>query len=75
MGISLATLPLIILVMGIPFVGLWFLGDFLFIIHLAWFAIIIRIMQWAIGAMMAGCLIYWIYSFFKGIVTGKDIYE
>lgn len=71
----LLTFPLMIIVIGIPFVATWFLGDWLFTTPVWWLGIPVRILQWGFGAMMLGCIIYWIYSLFKSLVTGKDIYE
>ncbi|MBA7695316.1 hypothetical protein ES703_103940 [subsurface metagenome] len=75
MGTSLATLPLMFLIIGIPFVALWFLGDWLFTTSVWWLGIPVRIVQWTLAAMMTGCLVYWIYSFIKGLITGRGIYD
>ena len=74
-GTSLALLPLALIIMGIPFVGLWFLGNWLWTTSVWWLGIPVRILQWIFGAMIVGLLIYWIYSFFKGLITGKSIYD
>lgn len=71
----LFTFPLMIIIIGIPFAGLWFLGDWLFTTSIWWLGIPVRIIQWGLAAMMMGCIIYWVYSFFKGIIIGKDVYD
>jgi hypothetical protein len=75
LGISLATLPLMVLAIGIPFTAMWFLGDWLFTTPVWWLGIPVRIIQWALAAMMAGCIIYGIYSLIRTVLTGKDPYD
>ena len=72
-GLVLAILPLGLIGMGGLFVGMWFLGDWLYTTPAWWLGIPVRIFQWIVAAGIFGFVIYWVYLFFKTLITGKEI--
>jgi hypothetical protein len=72
---SFKTLALGSILIALPLTIMWLLANWISTTGVSWLAIPFRIVQWCLVAMLFGFIVYMIYSIFKSLRTGKDIFD